>query len=224
MTENIKPEHPVEDTIPRLKRLPEKALTLMLVGILVPTALYSYHLAQGSPTPADLLVAVSIALFSSVLFLWIMDATDILSFKAPWVSKSVYGAAIVSILGTSVAVYKDYFSARKYPYEGPWQVILTNSADPTRPTEFSAVLTYSEDGGRYWGYSNLISTAQDSKTIVWAEVTDFVPEEKTIQLRLHLGDGTQRVYKWPLTMSRRGRFLKSEPNNTDLSVELRRPI
>jgi hypothetical protein len=65
------------------KKVPELALSLMLMGILVPTALYSFKLASSSPTPADLLVAVCIALFASVLFLWIMDATDILPFKAP---------------------------------------------------------------------------------------------------------------------------------------------
>ena len=89
------------------KNIPEMALLLMLAGILLPTALYSFRLQ--SPSAPELLVAVSVALFASVLFLWILDATDIMPFRAPWISKSVYGAAIVSILGTSVAVYKDYF-------------------------------------------------------------------------------------------------------------------
>jgi hypothetical protein len=213
----------LERYIPDRKKIPEAALALMLLGILFPTAFYAFHLAQGSPTPADLLVAVSISLFASVLFLWIMDATDILPFKAAWISKSVYSAAIVSILGTSVAVYKDYFNAHKYPYEGPWQVVLTNSTDSTHPIEFSTILTYSENGGRYWGYSNLISMAQEPATIVWAEVTDFVPEEKTIQLRVHLRDGTQRLYDWPLDVSRKGRFLKSKQPSSGFTVELRRP-
>jgi len=86
------------------QKVPELAFTLMIAGILVPTAMYSFRLT--SPSPAELLVAVSIALFASVLFLWIMDATGILPFRAAWISKAVYGAAITSILGTSVAVYK----------------------------------------------------------------------------------------------------------------------
>ena len=113
---------------------------------------------------------------------------------------------------------------RKYPYEGAWQVILTSSNDPTHPAEFNVVLTYSADGGRYWGYSNLISTVQDSKGPEWVEVTDFVPEGKAIQCRVHYTDGTQRVYEWPLMVSHKGRLLKSQQPKSDLSVELRRPI
>src|SRR5436309_1899649 len=81
------------------------AFFLMLGGILLPTAKYAFALRE--PTPAQLLVAVCMAMFSAVLFLWILDATEILPFRAAWVSKSVYGAAIVSVLGTSVAVYRD---------------------------------------------------------------------------------------------------------------------
>jgi hypothetical protein len=204
-----------------LAKIPGIALNLMLAGILMPTALYSFKLVQSSPTPGDLLVAVCVALFSSVLFLWIMDATSILEFKAAWISKSVYGAAIVSILGTSVGVYKDYFNARKYPFEGQWQVVLTSNADPTRPTEFPVVLTYSEGSSKYWGYSNLVSKSPES--ILWVEVSEFVPEEKTLELQAHFGDGAQRVFKWPVISSRKGKFFKSEKESSNLSIELRRP-
>jgi hypothetical protein len=207
--------------VSKLSSVRAMALNLMLVGILLPTAFYSFRLSQSSPTPADLLVAVCMALFSSVLFLWIMDAINILQFRAAWISKSVYGAAIVSVLGTSVGVYKDYFNARKYPYEGAWQVVLSSNADSMHPTEFPVVLTYSESGGKYWGYSNLISKSQESA--LWAEVTEFVPEEKTLELRLSFANGEQRVFKWLLTVSRKGRFFKSDKENSNLSVELRRP-
>jgi hypothetical protein len=92
------------------------ALLLMLASVLLPSAYYSYHLKD--PTASQLLIAICIGLFSSLLFLWIMDAVSILRFRAEWVSKSVYGAAIVSILGTSVGVYQQAFSENKYPYEG----------------------------------------------------------------------------------------------------------
>jgi len=207
--------------LPKLAQVPGLALTMMLMGILAPTAFYSFRLAQSSPSPADLLVAVSVALFSGVLFLWIMDATGILPFRAAWISKSVYGAAIVSILGTSVAVYSNYFNARKYPYEGPWSVILTSATDPNRPTEFRTVLTYSQDASKYWGYSNLLSRSQDS--ILWAEVTDFVPEEKTLELKVYLNDGTQRVYKWPIVSTRKGKLFKSDKNDSNIALEMRRP-
>ncbi len=145
------------------EKIPEIALMLMLVGILAPTALYSYRLQ--SPSPAELLVAVSVALFAAVLFLWILDATDIMPFRAPWISKAVYGAAITSILGTSVAVYKDYFYADKYPFAGMWEVTLTNTADHTHPKEFPLLLSFSEAGDRYWGYSALIANSTDAKTV-----------------------------------------------------------
>ena len=96
--------------------LPNVALLFMLMGVLMPSVIYSVNLR--TPTPAELLIAICIALFSSVLFLWIMDATSVLKFRSEWISKSVYGAAIASILGTSVAVYTDVLVERKYPYEG----------------------------------------------------------------------------------------------------------
>src|ERR1022692_5321363 len=106
--------------IPLLKmkglKISEMALLLMLFGILVPAAFYAFKLRD--PTPPQLLVAICISLFSSVVFLWILDSTSILRFRSEWVSRSVYGAAIVSVLGTSVAVYKDAFAAKAYPYEG----------------------------------------------------------------------------------------------------------
>jgi hypothetical protein len=71
------------------------AFLLMLAGILLPTVKYAYYLRE--PSPAQLLVAVCMALFSAVLYLWILDATSILPFRSPWVSSSVYGAAIVSV-------------------------------------------------------------------------------------------------------------------------------
>src|SRR5438046_1468148 len=88
-----------------VRRIPGLALQIMLVGILFPTAIYAFNLRN--PTPAQLLVAICMSLFSAVIFLWILDATSVLRFRSEWVSRSVYGAAIVSVLGTSVAVYQD---------------------------------------------------------------------------------------------------------------------
>jgi hypothetical protein len=212
---------PLLKNLPKVAQVPGIALTLMLIGILLPTAFYSFRLSQSSPTAADLLVAVCIALFSSVLFLWIMDATSILPFRAQWISKSVYGAAIVSILGTSVGVYKNFFNSSKYPFDGAWQVILTSKADPTHPTEFLVVLTYSEAAAGYWGYSNVVATSHER--MLWAEVTDFAPEERTFELRATNGEGTQIVYRWPIKSSRKGRLFESEKESSDLSLELRRP-
>lgn len=107
--------------------LPNVALLLMMVAIILPAVNYSLWLKN--PTPSELLVAICIALFSSVVFLWILDVTGVLPFKSGWVSKSVYGAAIASVLGTSVAVYSEYFSQRKHPYEGKWELTIQELAE-----------------------------------------------------------------------------------------------
>jgi hypothetical protein len=203
------------------KRVPEMALLLMLIGILAPTALYSFRLT--SPTPAELLVAISIALFASVLFLWIMDATGLLIFRHPWISKAVYGAAITSILGTSVAVYKDFFYTHKYPFEGAWETTITKTADPPHPAELWLLLSYSESGDRYWGYSNLLATSSDPKVLVWVEAVDVSPEQRTARLRLHFGDGSQQVCQWTLLIEKKGKFMRSNAPNCEASVEFRRP-
>ncbi len=96
----------------------------MLLGILVPAAFYSFNLRN--PTPAQLLVAICISLFSGVVFLWILDATDIMRFRSEWVASSVYGAAIASCSWHQRRVYRDAFDSRKYPYEGAWDVVMTD--------------------------------------------------------------------------------------------------
>jgi len=65
--------------------IPTIAFGLMLVGILLPTAKFSLNLKE--PSPAQLLIAICISLFSAVVFLWILDATSLLRFRAEWVSK-----------------------------------------------------------------------------------------------------------------------------------------
>lgn len=166
---------------------------------------------------------MSIALFAAVLFLWIMDATGLLPFRAAWISKAVYGAAITSILGTSVAVYKDFFYADKYPFAGAWQVTLTSNDDPTHPTEFPLLLSFSESGQRYWGYSALIANSADSKTLVWAEAVDVSPHKGTATVRLHFGDGHQQLLRWAITVQKKGRWLESKQPSSNFSLELHRP-
>ena len=57
-------------------QIPTLALGAMLVAILAPTVMYSTNLR--GPTPAELLIAICIAMFSGVLSLWVLDITDIL--------------------------------------------------------------------------------------------------------------------------------------------------
>jgi hypothetical protein len=170
--------------------IPVLALSLMLAAILLPALKYSLML--NNPTAAELLVAISISLFASVLFLWILDATSVLPFRSEWISKSIYGAAIVSVLGTSVGVYSDYFKDRKYPYEGEWIVSTTMPGFPTPVTELSAVLTYSKQAETYWGYSQIEKPIPKIKA-AWLEVFRFKPEEESgnaeIVLRLIFMNG-----------------------------------
>ena len=87
-----------------------------------------------------------------VVFLWILDATSILRFRAEWISRSVYGAAIVSVLGTSVGVYQDAFNEQKYPFEGRWEVKVRKAEQTTFVANHTVVLAYSRTAKVYWGY------------------------------------------------------------------------
>lgn len=60
-----------------------------------------------------------IGCFLGVMVLWILDVTDMLLFRSAWVGRSIWLAAIASILGTSVGVYKDAFTEYARPFEGP---------------------------------------------------------------------------------------------------------
>ena len=183
--------------------VPTLALGLMLVGVLLPSAMYSFRLHD--PTPAELLIAICIGLFSSVVFLWILDAISILRFRAEWVSKSIYGAAIVSVLGTSVAVYKDAFATRKYPYEGLWELQITSwhqMADLSLPIVF----TYSEGSGAYWGYSEY-RPSTDPVRIVWVQATEFSPRtvNADLTLRILTNAGQERRLSQALSSDRKGK-------------------
>lgn len=113
------------------------ALLLMLVAILVPPVMYSLRLQE--PSPPQLLVAICIGVFASMLYLWVLDATATIKFRSEWISKGVYGVAIVSILGTSVGVYKDAFQA-PFLYQGEWLLTVQDGAGNTllarRPAVF----------------------------------------------------------------------------------------
>jgi hypothetical protein len=137
---------------------------VMVVGILVPTVMYALLLKK--PTPTDLLVSVCICLFSCVIVLWILDATGFLPFRADWISKSIYGIAISSVLGTSVAVYRGAFGTSsptavpKHPFEGRWDLTMRVSwrnrmyLDMDVPVEHILLMTYSQDNDAYVGYSD----------------------------------------------------------------------
>ena len=128
------------------------ALLLMLAGILIPTAKYAFGLRE--PTPAQLLVAVSMAMFSAVLFLWILDSTSLLRFRSPWVARSVYAAAITSILGTSVGVYRDAFNESKYPYDGLWEITVWQTSKSEPVAQRQLLMAFSKNPPFFRGFSD----------------------------------------------------------------------
>ena len=189
------------------------ALLLMLVGILLPSVNYSIRLKN--PTPAQLLIAVCIALFSSVVFLWILDATSILKFQSECISKSIYGAAISSVLGTSVAVYKDAFKTRKYTFEGAWRFSLeVLNDDNNLIIDYIVVLTYSTSAEMYWGYSEFVPTEGYSNRPAVIEVKEFLPDKNRIVcvLRFH---NVKKSIKYELNMSDSDRRFESKRNTED---------
>jgi len=196
------------------------ALVLMLAGILLPTATYSFRLTD--PTPTDLLVAVCLALFSAVVYLWILDATSLLRFRSAWVSRSVYGAAIVSVLGTSVAVYKDYFEAPPHPYEGAWELQIATGDGGAYLLDEELVLTFSEAGGYYWGFTKA-NLAPVRGRAVWAEVVQFTPNNNNVIVRLFFPDGSEKVLRQTLlTVKRGGSMYSSRSDSLLINLSRRR--
>jgi hypothetical protein len=225
--EESEPDAPLnQNQVHRIKfggreyNVPTLALLLLLAGTLVPTVKYSFDLKN--PSPAELLVAICISLFSGVVFLWVLDATSVLRFRSEWVSRSVYGAAIASILGTSVGVYKDSFSARREPYEGHWELSI-HKTDPSSPlsTHYSVLISYSNQANAYWGYSNYTPRANGSEPVA-LEISDFDPIHLKLRLTMHKTAGEDEIIESDLESSRGGKRFLSKGVGT-WSIDLSRP-
>jgi hypothetical protein len=203
------------------RNLPGLALMLMLASVLLPAAYYSYHLKD--PRPSQLLVAICIGVFSSVVFLWILDSVAILQFRSSWVSRSVYGLAIASILGTSVGVYKDAFSDAKYPYEGRWEVLLINPKDGREIAHKTVALVYSERSDTYWGNSDYEPLPTDSAArAAWLGVNDFNPKEKRAVLNWYSGAGEKFAADIRVDSERAGRLFVGKMDD-QTTVRISRP-
>ena len=172
------------------------ALLLMLIAILLPTVMYSLNLRE--PTPAELLVAISIGMFASVLYLWVLDATSTIPFRSVWISRGVWGAAIVSILGTSVGVYKDAFAQHPFPFQGEWLLTVQDAAGKTLVAQRPVALVYSQTTGVYWGYSAGPESVKPESDGKWAEVTAFDPGKRRVQVRLRDTSGLDEVVSTPI--------------------------
>ena len=161
--------------------IPSLALVMMIGGILFPAVYYSANLRD--PTPASLLVAICVSVFASVIYLWILDVTNILTFRHQWISKSIYGAAIASILGSSVAVYKDFFDSEKYPLRGKWQVSVINSRNKSL-SQNELLIGYSENSDVYYGFSDVTEPLHDTSGIAFIEVKSLSVKDKIILFQL----------------------------------------
>jgi hypothetical protein len=191
--------------------IPTIAFGLMLVGILLPTAKFS--LGLNDPSPTQLLIAICISLFSAVVFLWILDSTAVLRFRSEWVSKSIYGAAIVSVLGTSVAVYKDAFIERKYPYEGRWEIQIRTGEKLLANNEL--ILMYSDSAETYWGYSDFRGGNQSPGALAkWIRVNDFDNKSGKLNLSYFDESGSEAIVTMTLTSTRGGKLFSGSQSAT----------
>jgi len=178
----------------RIAALPGMALTLMLACILLPAMSNSMHFSYHA-SPSQLLLAICISLFASVIYLWILDATNVLKFRSEWVSKSIYGAAIASVIGTSVGVYKDYFQQDKYPLRGKWQIVLTLPSKHSIIATNEINLSFSENSKTYYGYSNINKDAlKDSSTAIAVEIQNLDLNKESILFSAFYSNGSLEIF------------------------------
>jgi hypothetical protein len=213
----------VTNQVERLGRqLPRITLMAVVVAVLMPAVNYSIHLSD--PTPAQLLVAICIGVFSSVICLWILDAVSVFKFRSEWVARSVWTAAIVSILGTGVGVFQGAFADRKYPYEGPWVVRVYSAVDKSFIAERQAVLIFSQSTESYWGYSETsLVVPPDPNKALSAEIIAFDPKKPRITIRLLFIDGRQAVLEQGLASEQKGLRFQSTATGTEPVITLTRP-
>lgn len=197
--------------------IPTLALFMMIAGILLPVVFYSYHL--NNPTPSGLLVAICVALFASVIYLWILDATGILVFRKEWISKSIYGAAIASVLGTSVAVYKDYFDDDKYPLRGKWNVTIIDKRNK-QLSENELLIGYSKYSSVYYGFSNFVSHSVDTGFISYLEIKQLSLEDNYIILQLGHPNGQLESFKNSFRLSNNSSQIQIIGDTASMNYEI----
>ena len=197
-------------------QIPKLVLLAVVVAVLLPATNYSINLSN--PTPSQLLVAISIGVFSSTLCLWLMDAVGVLTFRSEWVSRGIYGAAIVSILSTGVGVSHGALSERKYQYEGKWEVLIGFKGELISGS--NVVLSYSTRAETYWGYSQPTPIYVKEKPTA-IEILDLDISGKKITYQLYYPGGSS-IYQLPIEISNNGKNIYSTKEN-DHALSLSRP-
>lgn len=185
----------------RKEMLALQALIIMLAIILIPPLFYAAKLLTSTTAANEIIVSISISVFASVVYLWILDVTNVLSFRSIWVSRSVYGAVIVSILGTSTAVYKGYFVEDKYPFRGAWEVTYRNQV-------YNASISFSKNSDTYWGYTDVILEKKENETrSLSIEIIDLKPEDNILVIR-EVVDGEKFEEHFPIAIKRNGKLIE----------------
>lgn len=212
----------VTSNVERLGRqIPQLTLMAVVIAVLMPAANYSIRLSD--PTPPQLLVAICIGVFSSVVCLWILDSVGLLKFRSEWVARSVWAAAIASILGTGVGVFQGAFAERKYPYEGSWSVRVYSVTNKTYVAEHQAVMIYSQSNESYWGYSETsLSVPPQPERAISTEIVSFDAKRPRVTLRMIFADGRQTVLEKELISEHKGIRFQSRDSDT-LTITIARP-
>ena len=196
--------------------LAEQALLLGLIAMLFPAV--NFSLSPGGPEEAtNLVVAICVALFATVTYLWILDATNVLRFREKWVSQTVYGAVITSVLGTSAAVYSSALRDNSGPqYNGAWDLRLVQ--DGAVIAAHHVLLVFSKNSESYWGRSDVISgdscrAALDEPEgrFCFVYIDDFAPSGTTASAALRFRRGTdEAAFTVSFTSDRDGVSWKGE--------------
>jgi hypothetical protein len=95
-------------------------------GILLPSILYGLFLRPR--LPADVLISCGMSLFACIVYLWTLHAISVITLRDSWMSKAIFSAAIMGILGASVTIYKN-FGGNTFPLEGLWEFRLQRNVD-----------------------------------------------------------------------------------------------
>ena len=200
------------------KQIPGLVLLAIVVAVLLPAAKYSSNLTD--PTPSQLLVAISIGVFSSTLCLWLMDAVGVLAFRSEWVSRGVWGAAVVSILSTGVGVFQGALAERKYQLEGKWEARVISKESDIYLTEVPLVLSYSTSADTYWGYSKtLVTSQQEERKPISIDVIDLNIDALKITYRLRYLNGKEEIYEQPIKLGEKRKNIYSEvPNGASFTL------
>ena len=127
--------------------------------------------------------------------------------RAEWISKSVYGAAIVSFSERVSRYIRTFLRTRKYPYEGRWELTIRSLDDNKNIANHTVAISYSESAGTYWGYSNIhLGNPSEPAQVVWVEVVEFSSDEKKITLRLISKDESTSMITQTLKIERNGQL------------------